>query len=95
MSDLEIQLKRVQAKLQQLLKVHTALKKENDELKIELGKAQQQAEKNFQYAEDLKRKIEIIRISSGTWDEKDKKAFEKRINGYIKEIDRCITLLSE
>jgi hypothetical protein len=27
--------------------------------------------------------------------EADKKEFEKRINGYIKEIDRCIALLGE
>jgi hypothetical protein len=28
-------------------------------------------------------------------DPNDKKEFEKRINSYIKEIDRCIALLSE
>ena len=27
--------------------------------------------------------------------EADKKDFEKRINGYVKEINRCIAILSE
>ena len=27
--------------------------------------------------------------------ESEKKAFEKRLNQYIKEIDRCISLLNE
>ena len=28
-------------------------------------------------------------------DEDEKKQFEKRINTYLKEIDRCITMLSQ
>jgi hypothetical protein len=28
-------------------------------------------------------------------DEQEKKQFEKRINAYLREIDRCIALLSE
>ena len=95
MSDLEIQLKRIQDKLQQVLKDHAALQKENLRLKEELDKNRTQSFANQQNIEDLKQQVEVLKITSGDWEEGDKKEFEKRINSYIKEIDRCISLLSE
>ncbi len=95
MSDLEKQLKRIQDKLQQVLKDHSSLQKENLRLKEELDKNRNQSFTNQQTIEELKQQVDVLKISSGDWDEGDKKEFEKRINTYIKEIDRCIALLSE
>ena len=95
MSDVEKQLKRIQDKLQQVLKEHAALQKENLRLKEELDKNRTQSFANQQNIEDLKQQVEVLKITSGDWEEGDKKEFEKRINSYIKEIDRCIALLSE
>ena len=95
MSDLENQLKRIQDKLQQVLKDHGALQKENLRLKEELDKNRAQSFTHQQTIEDLKQQVDVLKISSGDWEEGDKKEFEKRINSYIKEIDRCIALLSE
>jgi len=95
MSDLEIQLKRIQDKLQQVLKDYAALQKENLRLKEELDKNRTQSFAHQQNIEDLKQQVDVLKITSGNWEEGDKKDFEKRINSYIKEIDRCIALLSE
>jgi len=95
MSDFEKQLKRIQDKLQQVLKDYAALQKENLRLKEELDKNRTQSFVNQQNIEDLKQQVEVLKITSGDWEETDKKEFEKRINSYIKEIDRCIALLSE
>ena len=95
MADLEIQLKRIQDKLQQVLKDHAALQKENLRLKEELDKNRTQSFAHQQNIDDLKQQVEVLKITSGDWEEGDKKEFEKRINSYIKEIDRCIALLSE
>ena len=95
MSDLEVQLKRIQDKLQQVLKDYSALQKENLRLKDDLDKNRTQAFANQQTIEDLKQQVDVLKITSGYWDQSDKKDFEKRINSYIKEIDRCIALLSE
>ena len=95
MSDLENQLKRIQDKLQQVLKDYAALQKENLRLKEELDKNRTQSFANQQNIEDLKQQVDVLKITSGDWDPNDKKEFEKRINSYIKEIDRCIALLSE
>lgn len=95
MSDLEVQLKRIQDKLQQLLKQHSALQKENLRLKAELENSARSNLVHQQVIDDLKQQVEILKITSGEWNEKDKQEFENRINTYIKEIDRCIALLSE
>ncbi|HET9744124.1 MAG TPA: hypothetical protein VFP97_00340 [Chitinophagaceae bacterium] len=95
MAEIEVQLKRIQDKLQQVLKDHSALQKENLRLKEELDKNRTQSFVNQQTIEDLKQQVDVLKITSGDWDQGDKKEFEKRINSYIKEIDRCIALLSE
>lgn len=95
MSDLEVQLRRIQDKLQQLLKQYAVLQKENSRMKELLQRDTKNSLVNQQYIDDLKQQVEVLKITSGNWDETDKKEFEKRINSYIKEIDRCITLLSE
>lgn len=94
MSDLEIQLKRIQEKLQQVLKQHAMLEKENLRLKEELEKNKNQGLTYQKNIDDLKQQVEVLKITSGEWDENDKKEFERRINIYLKEIDRCIALLS-
>lgn len=95
MADLEIQLKRIQEKLQQVLKDHSALQKENLRLKEELDKNRTHSFANQQKIEELKQQVDVLKLTSGDWDPNDKKEFEKRINSYIKEIDRCIAMLSE
>ena len=95
MADFENQLKRIQDKLQQVLKEHAALQKENLRLKEELDKNRTQSFANQQNIEDLKQQVDVLKITSGDWDPNDKKEFEKRINLYIKDIDKCIGLLSD
>lgn len=95
MNTTEQHLKRIQEKLQQLLKHHAALQKENLLLKEELSNSKKNATQYQENAEYLKQQVEILKLSNGEMDEEEKKQFEKRINAYLKEIDKCITLLSE
>ena len=95
MSDVDVHIKRIQEKLQQLIKQHHELEKENTQLKKELERSAKQSANHQHTIETLKQQVEVLKISSGNWDENDKKEFEKRINHYIKEIDKCIALFSE
>jgi uncharacterized radical SAM superfamily protein len=95
MSTTEQHLKRIQDKLQLLLKQHTAVMKENSKLKEELVSAQQKITVQQKSADELKQQVSILKVSAGEMNEADKKDFEKRINGYLKEIDRCIAMLGE
>ena len=94
MTESEQHLKRIQDKVQQLLKQHIALKKENRSLKDELDSIKKEASQFRENSDTLKQQVEILKYSNGEMEEEDKKQFEKRINTYIKEIDRCITMLS-
>ena len=95
MSNTEQHLKRIQDKLQQLLKQHAAVQKENSKLKQDFELAQQKIAAQQKGTDDLKQQVSILKVSAGEMSEADKKDFEKRINGYLKEIDRCITLLGQ
>lgn len=95
MSTTEQHLKRIQDKLQQLLKQHTALQKENSRLKEELDKSKQQTSQHHKNIDELKQQVTILKLNAGQMSEEDKKEIEKRINNYLKEIERCIALLSE
>lgn len=95
MSTTEQHLKRIQDKLQQLLKQYTAVQKENSKLKEELTIARQKITDQQKGADELKQQVSILKVSAAEMSEGDKKDFEKRINGYLKEIDRCITLLGQ
>ena len=91
----EQQLKRIQEKLQELVKKQAVLAKTNKALQEELEREKKQNAAYSDRLEELKRQVEILKISTGTWNDKDKQAFEKRINQYIKDIDKCITLMSD
>ena len=95
MNQAEQHLKRIQDKLQHLLKNYTALKKENSRLKEELDKTKQETALQQQNVDELRQQVNVMKLGSGDMSEADKKEFEKRINSYLKEIDRCIALLSE
>ena len=95
MTETEIQLKRIQTKLQQLLKQHLVLKKENGWLKGEFDSAKKDVSSQQETMEHLKQQVDVLKYSNGEMSETDKKEFEKKINTYVKEIDRCIVMLSQ
>ena len=95
MSQTEQHLKRIQDKLLQLLKQYAVLQKENSLLKEELEKNKQQSLQHQQNVIYLKQQVDVLKLNAGEMNEADKKDIEKRINSYIREIDRCIALLGE
>ena len=95
MSQTEQHLKRIQDKLQQLLKQYASLQKENGLLKEELEKSKEQSLQHQQSVIHLKQQVDVLKLNAGEMKDADKKEIEKRINSYLKEIDRCIALLGE
>ena len=95
MNPTEQQLKRIQEKLQALLKQHAGLQKENARLKDELNNMRHTQQDQLQNLDALKQQVSILKAGGGGLNAVDKKEFERRINSYLKEIDRCIALLGE
>lgn len=95
MSNLETNIKRINDKLQQLLKNHQQLQKDNQRQSKLIEELKAAKEKDAQLITSLQEKTGILKAAAGKMDEADKKAFEKNISHYIREIDKCISILSE
>ncbi len=95
MPDLENHIKRINDKLQQLLKNYQLLQKNNKRQSELITTLQEAKEKDREQIVNLQEKITILKAATGKMDEADKKAFEKNISQYIREIDKCIGILSE
>lgn len=89
------QFNRLHYKLQVLIKQLSGLQKENEQLKKELLSAKNSEAAAHQRVAEMQQQITILRVASGDMAEQDKKDFERRINSYLKEIDKCITFLSK
>jgi len=91
----ELQLRRIQEKLQQLLKQRDGLLKENGKLKEVVGQLRQEQARHSARLEQLQQQVEILKATKAAMGEGEKRALEKRLGQYIREIDRCIALLGE
>ena len=89
------QLKRINEKLQLLLKQNQLLLKDNEKQDADLRQAREIHEDQLKKIDELEQKISLLKMATGQLLETDKKELEKRLNLYIKEIDRCITMLGE
>ena len=94
MVDIDLQIKSIQDKLQQLLKQQALLQKENTRLKRDLEKANSSAEEKQQSLQSLQQQIDVAKLSSGNLNDAEKNALSKRIDTYLKEIDKCLALLN-
>ena len=82
-------------KLQQLLKQYNRIQKENERLKQELEESRIKELQKQERMDELVQQVSILKITSGEMNEKDKREFEKKINQYIREVDKCISFLSQ
>lgn len=89
------QLTRVTSKLQELVKRYELLRKENAQLKSELLPAKEREIGFMDKIASLEEKILVLKAGSGNMSDADKKELDKKLHLYLKEIDRCINMLSE
>jgi hypothetical protein len=91
----ELRVRRIQEKLQQLLRQRDLLQKENGKLREELRQTQLEQADLAAKLEQLQQQVEILTATGGAMGEGEKRALEKRLGQYIREIDRCIAMLGE
>ncbi|MCA0396626.1 MAG: hypothetical protein LCH51_04430 [Bacteroidetes bacterium] len=95
MEDLLLQVKRIQEKLAALQRQQLQLQRDNDRLQAQLNIYQEKDQLLQQRSGELERQLELARATRPQMTEKDRQALEKRINQYLKDIDKCIALLNE
>ncbi|HXB93516.1 MAG TPA: hypothetical protein VNU70_00115 [Puia sp.] len=91
----ELRVRRIQDKLQQLLRQRDLLQKENGRLKEEMRQLQEEMLDRTAKFEQLQQQVEILKATKAEMSEDEKRALEKKLGQYIREIDRCIAMLGE
>lgn len=94
MSAIEQQLKRLQAKQLQLIKNYQSQQRELEKLRAEKERLSAEYTQVQDEYHQLKLQVQVLRSAAGQLGETDKKEFEKQLSAYIRDIDRCIHLLS-
>jgi uncharacterized protein YgbK (DUF1537 family) len=95
MQDVTENIVRIQSKLQELLKKYNAAVKEVEHQQRTIASLQAQRAMDEKKIRTLEEQQHILRSAAGNMNETDKKEFEHVIGKYIREIDKCIDLLSE
>lgn len=95
MSELQKNITRINEKLQQLLKQFQVLQKENFQQREQITGMQAQQLKDAAALKQMQEQVLVLKAAAGSMTDADKKEFEKNINRYMKEIDKCIGYLSE
>ena len=93
MEELELQLANLQNKLQLLLKQSQHLIKENINLKNEKELLVDALNKKDEAIQKMQQQIDALKFNN-TIDEDEKKHLEKRIDEYLREIDKCLSILN-
>ncbi len=94
MKELDIQLKSLQHKLQLLLKQNQHLVKQHTALQTEKEKLQVALKEKTDILQQLHQQIDILKLTSNALNDSEKKQLEKRIDTYLTEIEKCLTLLN-
>ncbi|WP_046370990.1 hypothetical protein [Flavihumibacter petaseus] len=95
MEELVQQLRRIQEKLAILQKQQQMLQRENERLLLQVKVYQEKDQLVQHRMTELETQLELARTIRPQMSEEDRLALEKRINRYLKEIDKCIALLNE
>ena len=94
MVDLDLQIKSIQDKLQQLLKQQALLYRENQKLTKELEKSTAVNDEKERSLQVIRQQVDVLKLGSGNLNDAEKNALGKRIDVYLKEIDKCLALLN-
>lgn len=91
---LDQHIKNIQEKLQLLLRNQQLLVKENQRLQKELEKTKQLIQEKEATVTALRQQLDAQQLGTTAHSPEEKAMLEKRINGYLKEIDKCLALLN-
>lgn len=86
-------IQRIQNKLIQLIEKFNSLQKDNVRLKKDLEEATNELNNMKSKNDQLSLQLNMLKATESEDTKASKLALEKKINDYIKEIDKCIALL--
>lgn len=87
------QIQRIEDKVLQLLKEYNLAQKEVQRLQKENNRLNEQLQLCNDKTAQLSEKADALKIKAGSLQSDTKKDLEKRIDIYLKDIDKCLALL--
>lgn len=93
MADTDDQIKRIAEKLGIVSSRLKTLRKENEKIRKALEEKNLECDTIRAAAKQMELNLNVMKSSEGVDSKESRAALEKKINDYIKEIDRCIALL--
>jgi uncharacterized protein YaaN involved in tellurite resistance len=93
MIDINTNMDLLQEKLQLLIREYRQLQKENSRLQKDIAVLQSEQQKNVDQLAQLEQKVAAVQLTGGSRDEAEKARLQKKIDTYLKEIDKCLALL--
>lgn len=87
-------IKQLNIKLQQLLKQYNSLVIQNEQQKKTIFTLKETTDQQKNTLDEMKQEQLILKASLDKMDETEKKLLEKKLNDYVRNIDKCISLLS-
>ena len=88
-------IKRIQDKLMLLIDKYNALQKENERLRKSLQDLNNEADLLKEKNDQISLQLNMMKVAETDDSKEAKLALEKKINEYIKEIDKCIAHLGD
>ena len=85
----------IKIKLQLLIKQYQQLQKENLQLKNQVDKQVDLIKQQNHTIQQQQQKMDIVQIKNAQLTKEEKQVLEKRIDGYLKEINTCLSLLNK
>lgn len=93
MNDMDEQIHRIEDKVLQLLKEYHSAQKEIQRLQKENNRLSELLQLYNDKSKKLNQKEDTLKISAESLKNQSKKDLEKRIDAYLKDIDKCLALL--
>jgi len=85
----------ISTKVQLVLKRYDSLKKENAVLKENYEKLKLQQEELKQRVDEMRQQELLLKASAAPLNPEEKKEMVQKINSYLRNIDKCISLLGK
>ena len=95
MAVLDDTVRRIQDKLQQVIKQAVTWRKENEKLRHELQEIKAATKQKDELIRILELRIGVLKATKSEMPDADKKELEKKINQYIREVDKCLAMLND
>ena len=95
MVNLDEQLQNLQKKLLHFAKEYQSLLQENKRLKNEVDTSKKKLRETNSQLEVLQRQTDAVKLGNLVLNDADKKNLQKRIDIYLKEIEKCLQIINE